>query len=232
MCRSLEEGGRRCASGHSSTRAAQAARQRLCRARKALEAAKVPDMAQFADQEGIAAAEQRVRDAEQAVTSLKQAAAHDHKPEGDMGDIPTQTAASAAADLGVSVGTIYKWLKSGKIREHGVTGQKIDGQWVIMTIADAEPTTHETVEARIREIYPTIARKDVWGRPDWCSLTDLRKHLAEYPRQLVSETLARMERTPNVNIVPEANQKVLTDEDWDAAVWVGGQRKHLFCITD
>lgn len=148
-------------------------------------------------------------------------------------DIPTQDAASAARDLGVSIGTLYRWLKTGEIRKHGVTGHKDErGRWVILCISDAEPATAEAVEARIREIYPTIARKDAWGRPDWCSLTSLRKYLAEYPRQLVDETLARMERTPNVNIVPEANQKVLTDEDWDAAVWVGGQRKHLFCITD
>ncbi|MFC4122027.1 helix-turn-helix domain-containing protein [Nonomuraea zeae] len=148
-----------------------------------------------------------------------------------MSEIPTETATSAAANLGISVGTLYRWLANGKIREHGVTGKKVDGRWVIMLIEDAEPATHETVAARIREIYPTIARIDAWGRPDWCSLTDLRKHLTDYPRQLVDETLVRMERTPDVNIVPEANQKTLTEEDWEAAVSLGGQRKHLFCIV-
>lgn len=69
MCRSLIEGGRRCPGGHSSTRQAQAARQRLCRARKALAAAQAAD-----DHAAAVAAQRRIDDAEQAVMSPERTA--------------------------------------------------------------------------------------------------------------------------------------------------------------
>ncbi|MEV4526463.1 hypothetical protein [Streptosporangium sp. NPDC049304] len=82
------------------------------------------------------------------------------------------------------------------------------------------------VEQRIRAAYRELAT-----RPDaWVSLTKLRPLLGEVPRVTVDETLIRMNRMPDVNIVPEANQKALSKEDRDAAVTIGEQEKHLLWI--
>jgi hypothetical protein len=39
-----------------------------------------------------------------------------------------------------------------------------------------------------------------------------------------------LEREPDVNIVPESNQKALTDAERTAAVRIGGQDKHFLAI--
>jgi hypothetical protein len=326
MCRSTAEGGRRCA-GHSSTREAQAARQRLSRARKALAAAEVassqagaaptladivearvrvafdaatkarpdygeggwmsltklrgqmsdvpradldamldrmlmsgqarlmaelnqktltqedraaaidiadeprhlisvnPDQAASA-RAALAVAKQRVKDAEHDVTSLKQ----DAEAEQDMAraavdDTPTQTAASAARDLGVSLGTLYRWLKTGEIRKHGVTGHKDErGRWVI-TLIDETPVV-ASVDEQICAAYRTLA-----ARPGaWVSLADLRQHV-DAPRGQVDAVLRQLERRPDVNMVPESNQKTLAQADRDAAINIGDQDKHLIWIA-
>lgn len=82
------------------------------------------------------------------------------------------------------------------------------------------------LESRIRRAYVGLA-----ARPGaWVSLTDLRALLADAPRAAVDETLVRMERLPDVNLVPESNQKTLTEEDRAAAVLIGEQHKHLLWI--
>ncbi|MEV0826377.1 helix-turn-helix domain-containing protein [Nonomuraea rubra] len=331
MCRSQEQGGRRCPGGHSSSRTAQAARQRLCRARKALVAAEAassqagaaaapagivearvrvafdaamknrpdhgwdgehwmslaklrkqmpdvpradldavldrmlvgkqvrlmaelnqktltqedhaaaidigpeprhlisvhPDPAASA-QAALAVAKQRVKDAEADVTSLKQDAQQNCSSRSSaMGDHPSQTAASAAADLGVSINTLYKWLKTGEIRKHGVTGHKDErGRWVITLLEDA-PGAASGVEAQIRAAYARLA-----ARPGaWVSLTELRSQV-DAPAHLVDAVLRDLERRPDVNLVPESNQKTLTQQDRDAAVVIGGQDKHLLWMGD
>jgi transposase-like protein len=143
-----------------------------------------------------------------------------------MNDIPTQSAASAARDLGVSIGTLYKWLASGKIREHGVTGHKERGRWVITLLEDA-PGAADDVAAQIRASYERLA-----ARPGaWVSLTELRASV-DAPRHLVDDVLRELERRPDVNLVPESNQKTLTQQDRDAAVVIGGQDKHLLWMGD
>ncbi|MGW3353271.1 hypothetical protein ACWDA3_59140 [Nonomuraea rubra] len=359
MCRSLDEGGRRCPGGHSSTRHAQTARQRLCRARKTLASAEASG-----DPDRIRSARQRVQDAETTVATIKTAqnltdtpgkvtagaqaalpaAAHsarfsgtrdrlaavtsrteatgyldglkkadlialagevgieasrrdtvkdlkaaivevtvgggrldraairaavagDSTPyspqwqarnEGDvtsapdtsasaaeqqrdvptqdktseMSGIPTQTVESAAADLGVSVSTVQRWLRTGEIRKHGVTGHKDSrGRWVITLLDDAPGSSHAgdapgtgdaRIEAQIRAAYDLLAR-----RPGaWVGLADVRE-LVDAPRDQVDDVLRRLERRPDVNMVPESNQKTLRPEDREAAINIGAQDKHL-----
>jgi hypothetical protein len=52
------------------------------------------------------------------------------------------------------------------------------------------------------------------------------------PRHLVDDVLRELERRPDVNLVPESNQKTLTQQDRDAAVVIGGQDKHLLWMGD
>ncbi|MEW9554344.1 hypothetical protein [Nonomuraea sp. NPDC050783] len=83
------------------------------------------------------------------------------------------------------------------------------------------------VEERIRRAYAGLA---VPGGAGWVSLAKLRPLLGGVPRAEVDAALVRMERLPDVDLVPESNQKTLTPEDREAAVVIGNQAKHLLWI--
>jgi hypothetical protein len=78
----------------------------------------------------------------------------------------------------------------------------------------------------IREAYWLLAREP----QDWVLLTRLRPLLGDAPADEVDEALRRMELLPDVHLVPEADQKTLTDDDRKAAVLVNGVSKHLLAI--
>lgn len=88
------------------------------------------------------------------------------------------------------------------------------------------PSAVPDVEARIRAAYVELAREP----GAWVSLTRLRPLLGDAARTEVDEELRRMNRMPDVNIVPESNQKALSQQDRDAAVTIGDQDKHLLSI--
>lgn len=69
------------------------------------------------------------------------------------------------------------------------------------------------------------------GRPGgWVSLTRLRGALSRIPRDEMDDALRKLSRSPQVFLIPEANQKILTSEDRAAAVELGGEAKHLLSI--
>lgn len=81
-------------------------------------------------------------------------------------------------------------------------------------------------QARVAEIYGRLA-----GTPgDWVALVKLRAELPDVDRPELDDTLRRMYRIPGVHLIPEENQKVLTDADRHAAVVIGEQHKHLIAI--
>jgi hypothetical protein len=82
------------------------------------------------------------------------------------------------------------------------------------------------VEQRVRAAYRQLA-----GEPsDWVSLRQLRPLLGDLDRAAVDTVLTRMNRLPEVNLVPETNQKTLSRQDREAAVHIGDQEKHLLSI--
>ena len=83
-----------------------------------------------------------------------------------------------------------------------------------------------TLDERIRQAYASLA--DQPGA--WVSLARLRPLMADVDRAVLDEALRRLNREPDVNIVPESNQKTLTAEQIDAAVDIGGRDKHLLAI--
>jgi hypothetical protein len=87
-------------------------------------------------------------------------------------------------------------------------------------------TIEPTVEARIRAAYAELA-----GQPGkYVGLAELRLLLPDVQRSTVDNALRAMNRLPDVNIVPESNQKMLSAEDREAAVTLGDQDKHLLWI--
>ena len=84
----------------------------------------------------------------------------------------------------------------------------------------------DVLRARIVSAYDALA-----AQPGaWVSLTRLRPFLADVPDEVVDDALRRLSREAGVNIVPESNQKVLTDADRRAALHIGGQDKHLLAV--
>ncbi|TRW86143.1 hypothetical protein FK535_06585 [Mycolicibacterium sp. 018/SC-01/001] len=87
------------------------------------------------------------------------------------------------------------------------------------------PPNADTVEDRIRAAYAKLA-----PRPGgWVPLRRLRAEV-EAPRDAVDAALTALHRTPGVSVIPEENQKQLTDDDRAAAVLIGDRPKHLIAI--
>lgn len=83
------------------------------------------------------------------------------------------------------------------------------------------------VESNVRDAYGRLA-----SRPgQWVGLKELRDEMGKsIPRDQVDQALRLMNRMPDVNFVPESNQKTLTQADRNAAVRLGDQDKHLIAI--
>ena len=79
---------------------------------------------------------------------------------------------------------------------------------------------------RVQEAYHRLAPQP----GEWVSLARLRALLPDVAPGDLDDTLRRMYRKPGVHLIPEENQKVLGEHDWDAAVVIGDQHKHLIAI--
>ena len=67
---------------------------------------------------------------------------------------------------------------------------------------------------------------------DWVSLTKLRQLLRDISKADIDAALRQMSRNRQVNLVPDSNQKTLTNEDRESAVQIGGEYKHLMSMDD
>jgi hypothetical protein len=81
----------------------------------------------------------------------------------------------------------------------------------------------------VRNAYNRIARRPGLS----VGLADLRDELTKegLSREEQDATLLRMNRSDAGALEPQSNQKILNKRDWDAAVEIGGQKKHLFTIV-
>ncbi|MGV8873993.1 MAG: hypothetical protein ACOH2Q_15785 [Rhodococcus sp. (in: high G+C Gram-positive bacteria)] len=82
------------------------------------------------------------------------------------------------------------------------------------------------IEASIRTAYARLAREP----GSTVRLSRLRNELQDIPRTDLDDALARLRRADDVSLIPEENQKTLTDEERAAAVVVGNQQNHLLSI--
>lgn len=81
-------------------------------------------------------------------------------------------------------------------------------------------------EEALRAAYARLA-----DRPGgWVSLSRLRGEVTDLPRKEVDAALISLYQQPGVSLIPEENQKTLTETDRAAAVRIGDQNKHLIAI--
>jgi hypothetical protein len=134
---------------------------------------------------------------------------------------------SAPPRAGSAAGALYAVL-AGLHRYLERTELKLADVFLPATVgaAEPEPPAGPDAEQRVRTAYRRLAHR----HGDWVSLTDLRALLPDLDRSEVDAVLRRMSRTPWVNIVPAANQKVLTPDDRAAAVRIGMADCHLIAI--
>ena len=65
---------------------------------------------------------------------------------------------------------------------------------------------------------------------EFVSLRELRLRLPGRPRCDVDEALAALFTAQRINLVPQSNQRALSDADREAALRIGGEHKHLISI--
>jgi hypothetical protein len=127
--------------------------------------------------------------------------------------------AGSAPERGGSLGrTLYGVL--GMIKGYLDATDLSLGEFVVKAV------TPDDLTKAIRDAYWHLAREP----QDWVLLSGLRAQLGDASREKVDEALRQLERLPDVHLVPEADQKALTDQDREAAVLVGGVSKHLLAI--
>ncbi|HYO01298.1 MAG TPA: hypothetical protein VET27_05125 [Mycobacterium sp.] len=90
---------------------------------------------------------------------------------------------------------------------------------------DSDPLG-DAVEATVRAAYVRLAARS----GGWVDLVRLRGELPEVSRRDMDDALTRMSRRPGITLIPEENQKTLTDADRAAALEIGDQHRHLIAI--
>lgn len=96
---------------------------------------------------------------------------------------------------------------------------------VEVKVATAAPDDDD-LDGRIRKVYESLV-----PRPGaWLRHTIVRQQLGDVPSEALDEAFRLLSQAEDVEMMPESNQKILTDEDRRSAVRVGGQDTHLIAI--
>ncbi|MBJ7350288.1 MAG: hypothetical protein JHD12_06820 [Rhodococcus sp.] len=139
------------------------------------------------------------------------------------GEPPARSTGAGKAMFTVLAG-LRRWLDRTDSRPADVFSPREDEP----APADRSEKSDETVEieASIRTAYARLAREP----GSTVRLSRLRNELHDIPRSDLDDALARLRRASDVSLIPEENQKTLTDEERAAAVVVGNQQNHLLSI--
>ncbi|KQU58991.1 hypothetical protein ASG84_14870 [Rhodococcus sp. Leaf278] len=139
------------------------------------------------------------------------------------GEPPARSTGAGKAMFTVLAG-LRRWLDRTDSRPADVFSPRGDEP----ATEPAPEKSDETVdlEASIRGAYARLAREP----GSTVRLSRLRNELHDIPRTDLDDALTRLRRAPDVSLIPEENQKTLTDEERAAAVVVGNQQNHLLSI--
>lgn len=95
--------------------------------------------------------------------------------------------------------------------------------------ADSDKTlaTSEDLEERIQDAYSKVSGGSYNVR---VRLSELRKHLVNFPRTHIDQTLGKMQRTGKIDLMPLDNPQEIRPEDEKAALDLGGAKRHILYI--
>ena len=126
-------------------------------------------------------------------------------------------AGGSGSALYAVLGAIKRYLDQADVSYH---------EFFLPTPKAPVASTPAEIEARIRTAYGDLAREP----GGWVGLADLRDRLDGLDRGQVDAALVAMNHTKSVRVSPESNQKMLGQRDWDAAVTIGNQSRHMLAI--
>jgi hypothetical protein len=101
------------------------------------------------------------------------------------------------------------------------------------TEAAKAETEAEGAEADLTACIEAGYRSLAAGSGEFVSLRELRLRLTELtgrPRPDVDTALAALFTAQRINLIPQSNQRALSDADREAALRIGGESKHLISI--
>ena len=96
------------------------------------------------------------------------------------------------------------------------------------TVPPAKSTPDGNLKSRVRSAYGRLA--DEPG--SLVTLVRLRAELTDIPRRDLDAALVEFDHQRGVSLVPQEDQKLLTDEDRAAAVRIGVKDNHLIAIEN
>lgn len=127
-------------------------------------------------------------------------------------------ARALGAALTSMLGGVHRYLES--------KGHSLADVFAPTVVLKTEPASNVDLTTRIRDAYRVLADKP----GAWVGFVELRERLADVSRPDLDEALRQLERVADVNIVPQSNQKALSEADRTAALRIGGQDKHFLAI--
>jgi len=101
-----------------------------------------------------------------------------------------------------------------------------EAEGVEVEAAEDVAAVPESLGERIVASYRELSGE----RASWVPLLALRKLLDGEERSEVDKYLQELLISREIQLIPEANQKTLTEADREAAIWVGGEYRHLIGI--
>jgi hypothetical protein len=144
----------------------------------------------------------------------------------DKGWLRVQDDLDVSSPNARAIGAALAALHSG-LRERVLPRTNCRNLAELFALTDIMPPQRPTnLEVRLRSAYAALVSEP----GEWLALTRLRPFFADVSRDEVDEALDHLLRSPDVNIVPESNQKSLSEADRAAALRIGGQDKHLLAI--
>jgi hypothetical protein len=123
-----------------------------------------------------------------------------------------------ARALGAALSSLHNSLR-GRVLEGGAYAR----------FGEMFARTAETpdFEAAIRDAYHSLA-----SHPGaWVKHTAVRRKVSDVPGEALDEAFRSLSQADDVEMMPESNQKTLSEEDRRNAVRVGGQDTHLMAIA-
>ncbi|SDL73614.1 hypothetical protein SAMN05216298_4974 [Glycomyces sambucus] len=145
----------------------------------------------------------------------------------DAGWRAARPALTEPAQTGLSKRTArIIWAVLRDVATHmGRTGIELADVYAGQPVEEVEP---ETLGDRVLSAYRELCGE----RPDWVPLLALRKRLGGEDRSEVDKSLVELHAAREIELIPESNRGMLTDEDRDAAIWLGGEHRHLIRIGE
>jgi hypothetical protein len=89
------------------------------------------------------------------------------------------------------------------------------------------PSSYESLRARIRQAYLAVTGDQLNTR---ARLSQIRDKLKDIDRAELDEALKRMQREQQASLYPLDNQTEITEADQTAAIYFGGEPRHILWI--